>query len=83
MKMLSVADEDTSSLTAVVHGVIAGIRVPFPLDNPNACSNCNVSCPVQKETQYEYVASIDVKNSYPQVSSSTSSKNREELFISI
>ena len=63
-------DEATTKLTSVVHGIIAGVPVKFPLGNPDACSGCNVTCPVQKGKHYNYAPVIHVLDSYPSVSSS-------------
>ena len=63
-------DEATTKLTSVVHGIIAGIPVKFPLGNPDACSGCNVTCPVQKGKHYNYAPVIHVLDSYPSVSNS-------------
>jgi ML domain len=52
----------------LVYGVIARIDIPFPLPNPNACSNSNVACPVQAGQLYKYQNYIFVKEEYPSVS---------------
>lgn len=59
---------DTSALKAVVHGIIADIPVPFPLDNPDACKDSNIVCPLKSGTHYKYSSSIFVKPSYPALS---------------
>lgn len=57
--------EVTNSLTSVVHGIIGGVPIKFPLGNPNACVSCNITCPVQKDKQYTYAPVIHVLDSYP------------------
>nr|QAX87813.1 NPC2-4 [Pardosa pseudoannulata] len=58
---------DTKSLKAVVHGVISGVPIPFPLPNPDACK-AGVSCPVKSGESYTYSDKLDIKTSYPPVS---------------
>ncbi|XP_067682438.1 NPC intracellular cholesterol transporter 2 homolog a-like [Haliotis asinina] len=58
---------DVTSATAVVHGEIAGVDVPFPLDNPNACKDCGLTCPLKTGIGYKYAAVIPVKSMYPTV----------------
>ncbi|KAJ8927970.1 hypothetical protein NQ314_019495, partial [Rhamnusium bicolor] len=44
---------DTDSLTAVVHGVILGVPMPFELPNPDGCKDSGVSCPVTVDIKWE------------------------------
>ncbi len=53
--------------TSVVHGLIARIPLPFPINNPNACKNSNLQCPLKAKTAVAYKADIFVKNMYPKV----------------
>lgn len=57
-----------SSVTADVHGVIAGVPVPFPLSQPDGCKNSGLTCPLKAGTTYSYNNTIPVKRSYPSVS---------------
>lgn len=59
--------EDVTSVTSVVHGIIEGLPVPFPIPNPNACVNSGLQCPLNKGKQYNYSAVFFVKRSYPKV----------------
>ncbi|KAI4879090.1 hypothetical protein NFI96_014428 [Prochilodus magdalenae] len=58
----SVVDSQTSK--AVVHGVIAGVPVPFPIPNDDGCK-CGIQCPIQKTKMYSYVTELPVKAEYP------------------
>lgn len=49
-----------------VHGIIMGVPMPFPLENPNACSN-GLTCPLEKDKTTHYTASLPVLKSYPKV----------------
>jgi len=59
--------ENSNAGTSVVHGIIAGIRVPFALSNPDVCKDSGVSCPLQTGTTYKYMTQIFVKTIYPSI----------------
>lgn len=63
-----VPNQVVDKLSMLVYGHIAGVDIPFPLPNPNACSDCNVDCPVQVGKTYQYRNNIFVKNEYPPIS---------------
>lgn len=56
-------------MTTVVHGIIMGVEMPFPLTNPNACVDSGLACPLEKEKSYEYAQTLPVLRSYPKVNS--------------
>lgn len=62
------SNEDATSLKMLVYGHIAGVDVPFPLDNPDVCKDSNVTCPAKKDQSYGYRNKIFVKSSYPSLS---------------
>lgn len=64
-----VPSEDVPKITAIVHGVIANLPVPFPLSNPDVCSNqeSNIKCPIKKDSSYSYKAILPVRSDYPKV----------------
>lgn len=66
--MIFLTDIDSSSLKAVVHGIVMGVAVPFALPNPDGCTDSNVSCPVAGGKSYSYIASLPVLSEYPKVS---------------
>lgn len=49
-----------------MHGIIMGLPMPFPLANPNACSN-GLTCPLEKNKKTHYIAKLPVLKSYPKV----------------
>jgi len=52
----------------VVHGIIAGIPVPFPMDDPDACDgSAQIKCPLKSNQSYTYSSNIAVKSMYPKV----------------
>ncbi|XP_062326062.1 NPC intracellular cholesterol transporter 2-like [Osmerus eperlanus] len=58
----SEVQSDTSK--AVVHGVIAGVPIPFPIPIEDGCKS-GISCPIQKQKSYTYVNQLPVKTEYP------------------
>ncbi|XP_018025442.1 NPC intracellular cholesterol transporter 2 homolog a [Hyalella azteca] len=58
------SNTEITSLKAVVHGVIGGIPIPFPLDNPEACGQ-SLTCPVAAHTNVTYFEGLPVKPIYP------------------
>ncbi|XP_036448601.1 NPC intracellular cholesterol transporter 2-like [Colossoma macropomum] len=60
----SVVESQTSK--AVVHGVIAGVPVPFPIPTDDGCKS-GIQCPIQKQKVYSYVNGLPVKAEYPSI----------------
>ncbi|ESO96411.1 hypothetical protein LOTGIDRAFT_150026 [Lottia gigantea] len=54
-----------SSATTVVHGIIAGIPVPFTSVQPDACKD--MSCPLASGTKYTYKNQVAVLPIYPTI----------------
>lgn len=59
---------DIKAVKAVVHGIVAGIPIPFPVPNPDACKNSNLVCPLKSGQTYVYQDVIPVATTYPTVS---------------
>ena len=59
---------EVSKMTAAVHGVLAGVPVPFPIDNNNACKDCGLTCPLAAGASATYTYQLPVKSAYPSVS---------------
>ncbi|KAG5857543.1 NPC intracellular cholesterol transporter 2-like [Anguilla rostrata] len=60
------SDDASQTSKAVVHGVIAGIPVPFSIPNDDGCTS-GVVCPIQKAKTYSYVNQLPVKSTYPSI----------------
>ncbi|KAG7466407.1 hypothetical protein MATL_G00164520 [Megalops atlanticus] len=60
----SAVESQTSK--AVVHGVIAGVPIPFPIPDEDGCKS-GIVCPIQKEKSYSYVNQLPVKHEYPSI----------------
>lgn len=50
-----------------MNGIILDTEMPFPLQNPDACTNSGLSCPLRKDTTHKYVQTLPVKIYYPPV----------------
>ena len=55
-----------TSLSNIAYGVIAGIKVPFPLPQPDVCSN-GVTCPINQGTTFTETILVPVLGIYPSV----------------
>ncbi|XP_017267149.1 NPC intracellular cholesterol transporter 2 [Kryptolebias marmoratus] len=58
---------DSPKSTAVVHGIIAGAAIPFPIPVQDGCKS-GIQCPIQKQQMYHYVTTLPVKTEYPSIS---------------
>jgi Niemann-Pick C2 protein len=58
----------SSKLTAVVHGVVAGVPMPFHFPQADACENSNITCPLKPGQSYFYSVQLPVLKSYPRIS---------------
>lgn len=61
-----VSVDQCTKVSAVVHGIVMGIEMPFNLPNSDGCSS-GLTCPIQKGTNYEYSTTLPVLKSYPKV----------------
>ncbi|XP_064602970.1 NPC intracellular cholesterol transporter 2-like [Liolophura sinensis] len=61
------SNEAAPKLTTVVHGILAGVPVPFPVPNPDGCTNSGITCPIANGQTYSYTAILPVLSSYPSV----------------
>ncbi|XP_060062997.1 NPC intracellular cholesterol transporter 2 homolog a-like [Ylistrum balloti] len=61
------SSEEQTKAVANVHGVIAGVSVPFPVPNPDACqySGSGIECPINATQSYTYTHLVPVKSVYP------------------
>jgi len=67
MQLEFTPNEDSNGLTAVVHGLIGPLPVPFPLPQPDACKSSGITCPVQTGKNYKYYTTLPVLESYPKI----------------
>lgn len=62
-----VPTESTDICSAKVYGIIDGIKVPFPIGQPDGCKNSGLTCPLQSGKTYVYTATLPVHAIYPSV----------------
>ncbi|XP_033104898.1 NPC intracellular cholesterol transporter 2-like [Anneissia japonica] len=67
---LKVTFKELSNATDVkskVYGYIDQKKIQFPLDNPDACTNCGLKCPLTGDTSYVFNSTLPVKSIYPAI----------------
>lgn len=57
---------ESKTSKAVVHGVIAGLPVPFPIPDDDGCTS-GIQCPIESQKSYTYVNQLPVKTVYPSI----------------
>ncbi|KAM4540259.1 NPC intracellular cholesterol transporter 2-like [Fundulus diaphanus] len=61
-----ISDVNSEESTAVVHGVVGGIPLPFSIPVTDGCKS-GIQCPIVKGQTYTYQASLPVKSLYPSI----------------
>ncbi|XP_052436237.1 NPC intracellular cholesterol transporter 2 [Carassius gibelio] len=56
----------SQNCTAVVHGVVSGIPVPFHIPQSDGCKS-GIQCPIEPQKVYSYVNQLPVKTGYPAI----------------
>lgn len=51
----------------MVHGIVMGVPIAFAIPEPDGCKS-GVTCPIEKNKTYNYMAKLPVKSAYPSVS---------------
>ena len=59
--------ELVSTGTLKVYGILAGVKIPFPLPNSNACSDHGLTCPLKSGAPVELTITLPIKTEYPSV----------------
>ncbi|XP_013400078.1 epididymal secretory protein E1 [Lingula anatina] len=62
------ANEAATKLTASVHGIVAGVPVPFQVPVSNGCAPSGVACPTKTGQDYNYSTYVPVLKIYPKIS---------------
>jgi len=57
----------SDALSAAVHGIVAGIPMPFHFPQTNACEGSNVTCPITPGQDYFYSVQLPILASYPKI----------------
>ena len=53
--------------TIALHALIAGALVPFPLKNPNICSDHNIKCPMKPGEEQVFEIQLEVPSFAPDI----------------
>ncbi|XP_036363065.1 NPC intracellular cholesterol transporter 2 homolog a-like [Octopus sinensis] len=61
------ATADVQTVKDAVYGIIAGIHVPFPTSQPDACKDKGLTCPLKKGQKYTYKSVIPISSTYPDI----------------
>ncbi|XP_015119973.1 NPC intracellular cholesterol transporter 2 homolog a [Diachasma alloeum] len=61
--------EPVNAVKAVVHGILTGVPIPFPISHPDACANpdTGITCPLKKDQAYTYRKTFPILAQYPKV----------------
>ena len=59
------ATADVSNGIIVLHAIVGGASLPFPLDKPNICSDHNLSCPIKSGTKAVMTVQLTVPSFAP------------------
>jgi len=59
--------ENVTKATTVVFGGIEGKFLPFPPDEPNACKDQGITCPMVAGKEYKFKTALPVKSYYPKI----------------
>lgn len=60
------SDVLSQTSTALVHGIVAGVPIPFPIPIEDGCKS-GIVCPIQQQHKYNYVNLLPVKTQYPSI----------------
>ena len=64
---IAFVEEAFTDLTNKLYGLIAGVPVPFPLPQEDACK-LGVTCPIVAGTQYVETVGLTIESVWPDVS---------------
>lgn len=67
MYFLSSAEENITAAKTIVHGKIGPVWIPFSVDEPNACKDQGIVCPMTAGKEYTFKTVLPIKALYPSV----------------
>jgi len=56
-----------TSVKAVVHGIILGTELPFPITGDDGCQKSGFTCPLKKDVKVQYFKKLYVRKIYPEL----------------
>ncbi|XP_078589714.1 NPC intracellular cholesterol transporter 2-like isoform X2 [Branchiostoma floridae x Branchiostoma japonicum] len=60
-------NKQITKASAIVHAILGGVRVPYPLQNPDGCKDSGLKCPLAAGGTYNYTSSLLVSKTYPSI----------------
>jgi len=60
-------EEMVTDGTLQVYGFIEGIKTPFPLEQPDACKEHGLECPLKSGVTYSLEITLAIKPAYPSI----------------
>ncbi|XP_035683286.1 NPC intracellular cholesterol transporter 2 homolog a-like [Branchiostoma floridae] len=60
-------NKQITKATASMRGIMAGVPLPFPLQNPDGCKDSGLKCPLVGYESYNYTNSVYMHENYPTV----------------
>ncbi|MBZ3888178.1 Epididymal secretory protein E1 [Sciurus carolinensis] len=73
---------ESENSTALVHGILMGVAVPFPIPEPDGCKS-GINCPIQKDKTYSYLNKLPVKSEYPSSEATSTESESEDNFLTL
>ena len=61
------ANKASDQAWSIVHGIVAGVPVPYAIPNPNGCVNSGLLCPLRAGQTYKYSATLPILSIYPDI----------------
>ena len=59
--------EDVEDVNVRVFGVLGQLQVPYMINNPRACRDSNLECPLKEDSEVTYMQSFPVLPIYPPI----------------
>lgn len=67
IKVTFTALENSDNAVAQVYGILDGVSVPYPIENPNGCVKSGLECPLKEMQTYTYTSTLPILKEYPDV----------------
>lgn len=62
-----IAQKSDSAVKAIAHGEYSGMEIAWPLNQPDACKNSGLVCPLQPGKTYRYSITFPISKAFPPV----------------
>ena len=65
--VLFLAEENITAAKTVVYGKLGPLKLPFSVDQPDACKDQGITCPMIAGKEYTFKTVLPIKSMYPSV----------------